>query len=110
MSNRRTHDERLALAKAKLATAEHKLHKAQAAYEAAKYALLKLENGATVKERIMIQKERQNLTYEEIGERLGITKQGAEYLCKKPTFSLNDGLRLAKALGLSVDYLLTGIE
>lgn len=90
--------------------AQIRLEKAQAAYAKANGKYERLIQGRTIKERAEKIKKSKNLTYDDMAQALGTTKQYAEQLMKRSRFSDYQCVRVAKALGVTVEFLLTGKE
>lgn len=94
-------DERIELAKLRL-------EKAQAYYDR---LVSEKENGKSFRTRARIIMEKKNLTYEEVGKLMGNSRQYAHEVITKYRNITPEVLgRLAKALGVSTDYLIYGKE
>lgn len=97
-------------AKMRCELAKIRLEKAQATYAKANEKYKRLIQGRTIKERAEEIKKSKNLTYDDMAQVLGTTKQYAEQLMKRDRFSDYQSVRLAKALGVTVEFLFTGKE
>lgn len=106
----RSRNERLEEALKQLEYAKCRVDVAVMKYEQAKQKVERIENGISTSQRLRILKERNGLTYEEIGRRIGVSRQRVEELFHNGRMSPTVLSKLADALGTTVGFLITGVE
>lgn len=91
-----------------LYVAEARLHQAQERYDKAKAKCDKLKNGSTIRERIQIVRSEKGLSYKDLAQKMGMSRQAVEECINKYAHSPKRLVQIADALGVSVDFLITG--
>lgn len=107
MGTKRSWEQRTADAKAKFVIATMKLEKAQSSYNIAKVKYEECVKCANVRDRIRTIQKQKGLTYEDLGEKMGVTKQRVEQKLNHNSLSAKAILQFANALGVSVEELCT---
>lgn len=105
---RKSHEEREQEALKKLVVAEARLQRAQESYNKAKLKYDKAKYGGSIRERIRRVCVEKGISYQAIGDRIGMSRQAVEEYINRSSHTPKRLAQIADVLGVSVIFLITG--